>query len=74
MAKPAFAMLPVFIAASKDIPDYLRLAESLLDKFAERLMTAPGLNARLQAELRNWRLKRVGITGLYDERESRVCS
>src|SRR5437899_8958284 len=44
---PAFAILPVFISASKDIHDYLRLAESLLDKFAEALLTVPNLTARL---------------------------
>jgi predicted ATP-dependent serine protease len=56
-AEPAFAMLPVFISASKDIHDYLRLAESLLDKFAEALMAAPNMQARLQAELRNWEIQ-----------------
>jgi hypothetical protein len=69
-AEPAFAMLPVFISASKDIHDYLRLAESLLDKFMEALMTAPNLQTRLQAELRNWRFKRVSLGGVNLERES----
>src|SRR5215472_5708147 len=46
--EPEFTMLPVFISASKDINDYLRLAESMLDKFAEALMNAPRMQARLQ--------------------------
>src|SRR6267378_5292002 len=54
-SEPAFAMLPVFISASKDIHDYLRLAESLLDKFADALLAVPQMQARLRAELRNWR-------------------
>src|SRR5215475_2249323 len=68
--EPAFAMLPVFISASKDIQDYLRFAESLLDKFAEALMTAPGIQTRLQLELQNWRFKRVSLGGFDLERES----
>lgn len=68
--KPPFAMLPVFISASKDIHDYLRFAESLLDKFAEALITAPGIHTCLQLELQNWRFKRVSLGGLNLERES----
>jgi hypothetical protein len=34
-------MLPVFIPASKDIRDYLRSAESLLDKFTDALLAVP---------------------------------
>lgn len=69
-AEPPFAMLPVFISASKDIHDYLRLAESLLDKFADALLAIPSLQARLQAELRNWRFKRANLGGFGFERES----
>jgi AAA ATPase domain len=68
--EPPFAMLPVFISASKDIHDYLRFAENLLDKFAEALITAPGIHTRLQLELQNWRFKRVSLGGLDLERES----
>ncbi|MGE5113255.1 MAG: AAA family ATPase [Acidobacteriaceae bacterium] len=70
-AEPAFAMLPVFISASKDIHDYLRFAESLLDKFAEALLAVPSLQTRLRVELRNWRFKRVDLGGFGLERESR---
>ena len=34
-SQPPLAMLPVFVAASSDIRDYLRLAEIMLDKFAD---------------------------------------
>lgn len=69
-AEPACAMLPVFVSASKDIHDYLRLAESLLDKFAEAISTAPNLQARLRTELGNWRVQRISLGGLGLERDS----
>ena len=69
--EPGFTMLPVFVSASKDIHDYLRLAESLLDKFADGLTTAPNIRTPLQAELRNWRFKRVSLGGFDLVRESR---
>jgi len=65
-----FAMLPVSISLSTDIPDYLRLAEVLLNQFADVLLTAPKMQARLRAKLRNWRLERVNFGGLALERES----
>lgn len=68
--EPAVNLLPVFMSVSKDIQDYLRLTESLLDKFAEALLTKPGLQARVRAELRNWQFKRISISGVGLERES----
>ena len=68
--EPTIAMLPVFISASKDIHDYLRFAESLLDKFADALLAVPKMQTRLRAELRNWRFKRVDLGGFGLERES----
>jgi hypothetical protein len=69
-AQPSFAMLPVFISASSDVGDYLRLAENLLDKFTHALLAVPTMQARLRVELRNWRLKRVNLGGVGLERES----
>lgn len=69
-ADPTFNLLPVFMSVSKDIQDYLRLTESLLDKFAEALLTKPGLQARVRAELRNWKLKKISIRGFDLERIS----
>ncbi len=69
-AEPTSGMLPVFLSASKDIPDYLRLAERLLDKFAEALADVPTLQARLRLELRNWRLKRPTWGGMARDREA----
>ena len=40
-SQPSFAMLPVFISASGDVGDYLRLAENLLDKFTHALLAVP---------------------------------
>src|SRR5437764_1401251 len=69
-SQPPFAMLPVFISVSTDIPDYLRLAEVLLSQFTDVLLTAPNMQARLRAKLRNWRFERVNFGGVTLERES----
>jgi hypothetical protein len=68
-AEPAFGMLPVFLSALKDTPDYLRLAGCLLDKFAEALANVPTLPARVRSEVRNWRLKRATWGGMARDRE-----
>jgi hypothetical protein len=47
-SEPAFAILPVPFSASSDIHDYMRLAESLLDKFGDALLALPNLQARLR--------------------------
>jgi hypothetical protein len=70
-AEPALAFLPILFSASTDIHDYMRLAESLLDKFGDALLAMPNLEARLRAELRNWRLKRLNLGALGLERHSR---
>jgi hypothetical protein len=69
-SQPSFAMLPVFISASVDVRDYLRLAENLLDKFTLALLAVPTMQARLRLELRDWRLKRINLGGVGLERES----
>jgi len=56
-AEPPFAILPILFSAPTEIHDYMRLAESLLDKFGDALLAMPNLEARLRAELRNWKLK-----------------
>ncbi len=69
-AEPTFGMLPVFLSASEDIPDYLRLAECLLNKFAEALAHVPTLRAHLRSELQNWSLKRATWGGVALDREA----
>ena len=69
-AEPAFAFLPILFSASTDIYDYMRLAESLLDKFGDALLAMPNLEARLRAELRNWKLKRLNFGAVGLERQS----
>jgi len=69
-AEPAFAFLPIPFSASTDIHDYMRLAESLLDKFGDALLAMPKLEARLRAELRNWKLKRLNFGAVGLERQS----
>src|SRR2546429_8847867 len=43
--QPSVAILPVFILASTDVLDYLRLSENLLDKFTAALFAVPSLQA-----------------------------
>src|SRR6266478_9203461 len=69
-SEPAFAILPVPFSASSDIHDYMRFAESLLDKFGDALLALPNLQARLRAELRNWKLKRLNFGEIGLERQS----
>lgn len=69
-SQPSFAILPVFISASSDVRDYLRLTENMLDKFTDALLAVPTMQARLRAELRNWRFKSVDLGGVSLERES----
>ena len=69
-SQPSFAIMPVFISASSDIGDYLRLAENLLDKFTDALLAQPTMQARLRVELRNWRFKSVNLGGIGLGRES----
>jgi len=68
--QPPFEMLPVFLSASSDIRDYLRLAEILLDKYADALLAVPKMQARLRTELQNWRFKRITFGGVGLKRES----
>jgi hypothetical protein len=57
-SQPPFAMLPVFLSVVSDTCDYLRLAELLLDKFADALLAVPNMQARLRGKLLDWRFKR----------------
>ena len=67
-SQPPFAMLPVFLSVVRDIRDYMRLAEVLLDKFAEALLAVPNMQARLRGKLSDWRFKRVNFgSGLKGE-------
>jgi hypothetical protein len=70
-AEPAFAILPILFSAPTDIHDYMHFAESLLDKFGDALLAVPNLEARLRAELRNWRFKRLNLGAVGLERRSR---
>jgi len=67
--QPPFEMLPVFLSASSDIRDYLRLAEIRLDKYADALLAVPKMQARLRTKLLDWRFRRInfGSVGLDSE-------
>jgi|SRR5438105_779731 len=58
-ANPSYRLLPVVVLASKEIRDYLRLAEVLLHKFAELLVTTPNTRSRVWAQLGDGTLGRV---------------
>src|SRR5256884_8821153 len=67
-SEPAFAILPVLFSTSSDIPDYLRFAESLLDKFGDALLAVPNLEGRLRAEHRNWKFERLNYENPMGEK------
>ena len=66
-----FGMLPVFISVPTNIPDYLRLAEIMLDQFADALLAALKMKAQLRAKLSNWRFQRIHFGSVGLEYESR---
>jgi hypothetical protein len=72
-SQSSFAMLPVFVSVSTDIPDYLRLAEVLLSHLADVLLTASKMQARLRAKLRNWRSERVHFAASPRNVNLRAC-
>ena len=69
-SESGYRMLPVFLSVSSDLGDYLRFAQSLLDKLAATLATSSSLAARLRSEVQNWRLKRVSLAGFQLDREA----
>jgi hypothetical protein len=68
---PSYCMLPVVVSASKDIHDYLRLVEILLDKFAQALRSTPSTRSRVWAELDDCSGRRLGPSALGLTREAR---
>jgi hypothetical protein len=64
-----YRMLPVFISVSKELGNYLRFAESLLDRLAVTLIATGTLTARLRTEIQKWKLKPVHVGGLALDRE-----
>lgn len=65
-----YRMLPVFFSVSSDLGDYLRLAQSLIDKLAETLATWSSLAARIRSEVQKWRLRRASLAGFQFDREA----
>ncbi len=66
----AFRMLPVTLSVSKDISDYMRVAEKLCDRLAHALLTSESLATRVRAEIENWKLTRVSVGALTVDRQS----
>jgi len=67
---PNYGILPLLVPVSKDLGDYRRFAESLLDTLAETLATTSSLTTRLRTEVWNWKLKRVSMGGFTLDREA----
>jgi hypothetical protein len=64
-----YAMLPVFFSVSRDLSDYKRFAECLLDTFTRALETSGTLGDRLRSELQKWKLSRLSVGGASFERK-----
>jgi hypothetical protein len=62
-------ILPVHLAVSQDIPDYLKFAESLCDKLGDALASSESLTSRLRTEARNWKFKQVKAGPITVERD-----
>jgi hypothetical protein len=69
-SESGYRMLPVLLSISSDLGDYLRFAQSLLDKLAGTLATSSSLAGRLRSEVQNWRLNRVSLAGFQLDREA----
>ena len=63
-------ILPIHLAVSQDIGDYLRFAESLCDKLADALAASDSVTARLRTEARNWKFKQVKAGPITVERDA----
>lgn len=70
-ASHPYALLPVIFSISKDLGDYHRLAESLLDKLTETLATSNSTSTRIRNEVQNWKLKRINVAGFGLDRETK---
>jgi hypothetical protein len=70
-ASHPYALLPVTLPISKDLGDYHRLAESLLDKLTETLATSDSFSTRIRNEVQNWKLKRINFAGFSLDRETK---
>jgi hypothetical protein len=68
-ARPEHSILPVSLSVGKDLTDYRRLAESMLDKFAETLASSESIVERVGAEAKNWKVKQINVAGLHMDRE-----
>jgi len=69
-SEPTFSMLPVCLSAPGGIHDYLRLAEILLEKLAEALLSHPNMQGPFRTELQDWRFKQSHFSAVGFEHES----
>lgn len=54
---------------SKDLVDYSIFAQSLLDKFHSEIISTGKISDKVRAELKRWRLEKIGISGISLERK-----
>lgn len=69
-AEPQFNMLPVPFSVSKELGDYRRFAELLVDAFGECIARTRSIQANVRREAQNWKLKRVNVGPLSFQRET----
>ncbi len=69
-AEPQFNMLPVPFSVSKELGDYRRFAELLVDAFGECIARTQSIQGNVRREVQNWKLKRVSVGPLSFQRET----
>lgn len=69
-AEPQFNMLPVPFSVSKELGDYRRFAELLVDTFGECIARTQSIQANVRREVQNWKLKRMNVGPFSFQRET----
>ena len=69
-AEPQFNMLPVPFSVSRELGDYRRFAELLVDAFGECTARTQSIQANVRREVQNWKLERVNVGPLSFQRET----
>ena len=60
--------LSLICPISKDLVDYSIFAQALLDKFHMEIISTHKISDKIRAELKRWRLQRIGVSGISLER------
>jgi hypothetical protein len=68
--EPEFSMLPVPFSVSKELGDYRRFAELLVDTFGGCLARSQPIQLRVRREAQNWKLNHINVGPLALQRET----